>query len=184
MTPPCRGDGAVHPVQSCSRCSDVMQGAVATGGEDLGVITPDVERLRIAFTFRMKVLQFAFDGNSNNPYLPANIQGSQWVVYPGTHDNPTSLGWWQQLDEGPDSALPLVWMLQSKRLDGNCWSSAWPPPRSLTLRCRTCCIWMMRPVSTRRARSVATGTGGWCRWMKPLMVRFGLWVACRGLVRR
>lgn len=69
--------------------------------EDLGVITPDVERLRDRFHLPgMKVLQFAFDGNSNNPYFPANIQGSQWVVYPGTHDNPTSLGWWQQLDEG------------------------------------------------------------------------------------
>ena len=69
--------------------------------EDLGVITPDVERLRDRFHLPgMKVLQFAFDGNPNNPYLPANIQGSQWVVYPGTHDNPTSLGWWQRLDEG------------------------------------------------------------------------------------
>ena len=69
--------------------------------EDLGVITPDVERLRDRFHLPgMKVLQFAFDGNPNNPYLPANIQGSQWVVYPGTHDNPTSLGWWQRLDDG------------------------------------------------------------------------------------
>ena len=67
--------------------------------EDLGVITPDVERLRDRFRLPgMKVLQFAFDGNPRNPYLPSNIHGTGWVVYPGTHDNPTSLGWWQRLD--------------------------------------------------------------------------------------
>ena len=68
--------------------------------EDLGVITPDVERLRDRFRLPgMKVLQFAFDGNPRNPYLPSNIHGTGWVVYPGTHDNPTSLGWWQRLDD-------------------------------------------------------------------------------------
>ena len=68
--------------------------------EDLGVITPDVERLRDRFHLPgMKVLQFAFDGNQVNPYLPSNIKGSGWVVYTGTHDNPTSLGWWERLDQ-------------------------------------------------------------------------------------
>ena len=63
--------------------------------EDLGVITPDVEQLRDAFRLPgMKVLQFAFDGASDNPYLPENTDGHRWVVYTGTHDNPTTLGWW------------------------------------------------------------------------------------------
>ena len=47
----------------------------------------------------MKVLQFAFNGDSNNPYLPENIQGNSWVVYTGTHDNPTTLSWWDGLDK-------------------------------------------------------------------------------------
>ena len=69
--------------------------------EDLGVITPDVERLRDYFALPgMKILQFAFDGQSTNPYLPANYQGPHWVVYTGTHDNATTLGWWRQLDDG------------------------------------------------------------------------------------
>lgn len=68
--------------------------------EDLGVITPDVERLRDRFRLPgMKVLQFAFDGNPANPYVPNNIKGSHWVVYTGTHDNPTTIGWWQRLSE-------------------------------------------------------------------------------------
>ncbi len=69
--------------------------------EDLGVITPPVEALRDRFGLPgMKILQFAFDGNAENPYLPANMAGNHWVVYTGTHDNATSLGWWQGLDGG------------------------------------------------------------------------------------
>ena len=67
--------------------------------EDLGVITTDVENLRKNFELPgMKILQFAFDGNDDNPYLPRNIEGRNWVVYTGTHDNSTSLSWWQCLD--------------------------------------------------------------------------------------
>jgi len=68
--------------------------------EDLGVITPAVEALRDRFALPgMKILQFAFDGNAANPYLPGNIQGCRWVVYTGTHDNATAQGWWQALDQ-------------------------------------------------------------------------------------
>lgn len=68
--------------------------------EDLGVVTPDVEALRDHFALPgMKILQFAFDGEADNPYLPANIHGDRWVVYTGTHDNATTIGWWKALDE-------------------------------------------------------------------------------------
>ena len=67
--------------------------------EDLGVITPDVEKLRKNFKLPgMKILQFAFDGKEDNPYLPKNIKGENWVVYTGTHDNSTSISWWDSLD--------------------------------------------------------------------------------------
>ncbi len=67
--------------------------------EDLGVITPQVEKLRDKFALSgMKILQFAFDGNLDNPYLPENINGYRWIVYNGTHDNPTTVGWWNELD--------------------------------------------------------------------------------------
>lgn len=68
--------------------------------EDLGVITPEVERLREHFGLPgMKVLQFAFSGDSSNLYLPHNF-GRNCVVYTGTHDNDTSLGWYQGASEG------------------------------------------------------------------------------------
>ncbi|MEY3928904.1 MAG: 4-alpha-glucanotransferase [Cyanobacteriota bacterium] len=66
--------------------------------EDLGVITPAVEALRDSYRLPgMKILQFAFDGNPDNPYLPENFRGDDWVVYTGTHDNATCIGWWNGL---------------------------------------------------------------------------------------
>jgi 4-alpha-glucanotransferase len=66
--------------------------------EDLGVITPEVEELRDRFGLPgMRVLQFAFDGSPQNPYLPHN-QARNSVVYTGTHDNDTTLGWYRGLD--------------------------------------------------------------------------------------
>lgn len=66
--------------------------------EDLGVITPEVEKLRRHFDLPgMKILQFAFDGGPDNPYLPHNHE-RDGVVYTGTHDNDTTLAWYQGLD--------------------------------------------------------------------------------------
>ena len=63
--------------------------------EDLGVITDDVTELKNDFNLPgMKVMQFAFDGNNNNPHLPHRLEISD-VVYTGTHDNDTTLGWVQ-----------------------------------------------------------------------------------------
>ncbi len=77
-----------------------LKGKLPLVAEDLGVITSEVESLRDRFSLPgMKILQFAFDGNRENPYLPENVHGSRWVVYTGTHDNSTTIGWWQALDE-------------------------------------------------------------------------------------
>lgn len=67
--------------------------------EDLGVITPEVEDLRDKFEFPgMKILQFGFGSDPGNPYLPFNYQRN-CVVYTGTHDNDTTVGWFNQLSE-------------------------------------------------------------------------------------
>jgi 4-alpha-glucanotransferase len=67
--------------------------------EDLGVITPDVEALRDHFGLPgMKIVQFAFGGGPSDPFLPHNhVQNS--VVYTGTHDNDTVVGWYQRVPE-------------------------------------------------------------------------------------
>ncbi len=84
---------------------EVLGALVETSGrgtlvaEDLGTITPEVTALRHRFDLPgMKVLQFAFDGDEENFYLPRN-HGELNVVYTGTHDNDTTLGWWESADD-------------------------------------------------------------------------------------
>lgn len=73
--------------------------------EDLGIITEEVNDLRTRYELPgMKILQFAFDGSADNPYLPENIEFNS-VVYTGTHDNDTSLGWYESLNEAQKNHL-------------------------------------------------------------------------------
>lgn len=73
--------------------------------EDLGVITPEVAALRARYGFPgMKILQFAFDSGASNPYLPHNHQEKS-VVYTGTHDNDTTVGWYHSLSEAQRSRV-------------------------------------------------------------------------------
>ena len=80
-------------------------GALNIIAEDLGVITPEVDKLRLDNGFPgMKILQFAFafdngDWQTDNAYLPHNIEKLS-VAYTGTHDNNTTKGWYDELDDG------------------------------------------------------------------------------------
>ena len=65
--------------------------------EDLGVITPEVEALRDKFNLPgMKLLHFAFDSDRTNTFLPYNYTNNNCVVYTGTHDNNTTVGWFAE----------------------------------------------------------------------------------------
>jgi len=67
--------------------------------EDLGLITPDVVALHDRHNIPgMAVLQFAFGDPGAHAYLPHRIN-SKYVIYTGTHDNDTTLGWWSTLNE-------------------------------------------------------------------------------------
>ncbi len=73
-------------------------GGMPLVAEDLGLITPEVVALREEFDLPgMRILQFAFDGAPENSYLPHNHKRST-LVYTGTHDNDTTLGWYRSLD--------------------------------------------------------------------------------------
>ena len=73
--------------------------------EDLGFITEEVLALREQFSLSgMKILQFAFDSNAENPYLPHNHETLS-VVYTGTHDNDTTCGWFNGLNEDQKSRV-------------------------------------------------------------------------------
>src|SRR5581483_3897821 len=73
--------------------------------EDLGLITTDVVAIRQALGYPgMKVLQFGFDGDGSNPYLPHNYS-ADCVVYTGTHDNDTTTSWYALLPENQQHAV-------------------------------------------------------------------------------
>lgn len=88
--------------------------------ENLGVITEEVEALRHEFNLPgMLVLQFGFDGNAHNPHLP-HYHTALDVIYTGTHDNDTTLGWYATLDDHSrayiaeyfcGAADPMPWLL-------------------------------------------------------------------------
>lgn len=74
-------------------------GSLPIIAEDLGVITPDVDAIRDEFGFPgMRVLQFAFGGDASSPNLPHNYHQNV-VAYTGTHDNDTTVGWFNNREE-------------------------------------------------------------------------------------
>ena len=68
--------------------------------EDLGIITPEVEQLRDDLGYPgMKILQFAFLDGTKSAFMPHNFKSANTVVYTGTHDNNTTVGWYNESDE-------------------------------------------------------------------------------------
>jgi 4-alpha-glucanotransferase len=83
-----------------------LGGHVPVIAEDLGLITDEVRALLAQTGFPgMKVLQFAFGGGSDNPYLPYNYADPNCVVYTGTHDNDTTRGWFKTASEEEQAAV-------------------------------------------------------------------------------
>ncbi len=93
--------------------------------EDLGVITDEVIKLREKFGFPgMKILQFAFYGDEHNPYLPHNIQ-ENFVVYTGTHDNETTVGWYKNLPQHIKDYVNRYLKTDGKKIHLDLIKTAW-----------------------------------------------------------
>ena len=89
--------------------------------EDLGVITPEVEALRDKFNFPgMKILQFAFDDDRANGFLPYNYTDRNCLVYTGTHDNNTTVGWFYE--RSPEERAKVIDYLGCVGEDGIHWA--------------------------------------------------------------
>ncbi|MGQ0836685.1 MAG: 4-alpha-glucanotransferase [Gammaproteobacteria bacterium] len=86
------------PGRSLLRALQAELGDLPVVAEDLGFITPDVKALLKRFSLPgMRVLQFAFGGTADNVHLP-HMHTRDMVIYTGTHDNDTTLGWYRALD--------------------------------------------------------------------------------------
>ena len=99
--------------------------------EDLGMITDDVRELRDRFELPgMAVLQFAFDGLPDNPHVPARHRRNE-VVYTGTHDNDTTVGWYSSLD--PATRSRAVAGLRGQRMPDDLIELAYASPAQLAV---------------------------------------------------
>jgi 4-alpha-glucanotransferase len=104
--------------------------------EDLGTITPGVQQLRDEFHLPgTRVLQFAFDGHPDNPYLPHNFV-SNAVVYTGTHDNAPTREWYEEL---PDYQKQNLWSYVKRAPAGSAEAApelirlAWSSPAAVAI---------------------------------------------------
>ena len=105
-----RGPGGA-PLEAAER----ELGPLRLVAEDLGVITPPVERLRRRLRLPgIRVLQFGFSGRRTNPHAPANV-AEDVVCYPGTHDNDTAAGWWAAASDAERARVRLA--LESAGID-------------------------------------------------------------------
>jgi 4-alpha-glucanotransferase len=100
------GQWVAGPGASFFQAAQAELGHLPFIAEDLGVITADVQALRDQFRLPgMRILQFAFDGHADNPYLPHNFVHNT-VAYTGTHDNATTRQWYEEL---PDYQRQNFW---------------------------------------------------------------------------
>jgi len=135
--------------------------------EDLGVITPEVDALREQFGFPcMRVLQFGFGGRGAHTHLPHRFT-PQTVVYTGTHDNDTTLGWWRS-GAGEQEKIELQSYLQEIRSEGEI---IWAMVRAAARSVAKLCIFPMQDLlwlgSEARMNTPAQADGNWQWRMHP-----------------
>ena len=110
-------------------------GSLPVIAEDLGLITPEVNSMRKECGFPgMKVLQFAFEDDWHQPFLPHNVE-SLSVIYTGTHDNNTTRGWWKE--SSPELRRNVCRYLgfesNEENIAANLTRLAWMSPSSLAI---------------------------------------------------
>ncbi|HEY8996643.1 MAG TPA: 4-alpha-glucanotransferase [Edaphobacter sp.] len=129
--------------------------------EDLGLITPEVDELRLHFQMPgMRVLQFGFSDRGSHLHLPQSFVPNT-VVYTGTHDNNTTLGWWSN-DASEQERDHLQTYLQSIHHDGEV---VWAMIRAAARSVANICIFPLQDVlhlgSEARMNTPAAGEGNW-----------------------
>ncbi len=99
-----KGEWVLGPGEKFFKTMEIYFGKLPIIAEDLGILVPEVYELRDKFGFPgMKILQFAFGANGEKKFLPHRYE-KNCVVYTGSHDNDTTLGWWYSIqNDGSDT---------------------------------------------------------------------------------
>lgn len=142
------------------RLKEVL-GSLPFIAEDLGLITPEVDELRERFGMPgMRILQFGFMDRGSHLYLPHRFVPNT-VVYTGTHDNNTTLGWWQE-DASSTERANVQAYLQTIEHDGDI---VWAMIRAAARSVANLCIFPMQDVlhlgGEARMNTPAAGAGNW-----------------------
>jgi 4-alpha-glucanotransferase len=99
------GEWVKAPGLELFRAMEAAMGPLPLVAEDLGLITEEVEKLRLDLGFPgMKVIQFGFGDVGAHIHLPHRIEANT-VLYTGTHDNDTTQGWWRTASKQEHKAL-------------------------------------------------------------------------------
>lgn len=127
------GRWAPGPGRACIDALQPVLRGTQLVAEDLGHITEDVIAMRQALGIPgMRVLQFAFDSDTDNPHLP-HRHGGDTVCYTGTHDNDTTLGWWQALDDAGRQRVREALRQDDPRMPQALLELAWGSPAPLAI---------------------------------------------------
>jgi len=137
-------------------------GPLSFVAEDLGFITPEVEELRELFGMPgMRILQFGFTDRGSHNYLPHRFVPNT-VVYTGTHDNNTTLGWWKEEATKAERAHLQTYLQKIHHAEDVVWVMIRAAARSVA----NLCIFPMQDVlhlgSNARMNTPAAGAGNWC----------------------
>jgi len=129
--------------------------------EDLGVITREVDELREFFGMPgMRILQFGFGDRGGHIYLPHRFVENT-VVYTGTHDNNTTLGWWRD-DASPTERANVQTYLHPIEHDGDI---VWAMIKCAAASVASICIFPLQDVlhlgSEGRMNTPAAAAGNW-----------------------
>ena len=99
------GEWIKAPGVELFRALETALGPLPIVAEDLGLITPEVDALRLEFQMPgMKVMQFGFDGKGSHVHLAHNFKPAT-VAYTGAHDNDTTQGWWDAASDAERAAF-------------------------------------------------------------------------------
>jgi len=133
--------------------------------EDLGMITEEVHVLRKKFKLPgMKILQFAFGGGADNPYLP-HQHSYDMVAYTGTHDNNTTMGWWQAASDNERQHLQAYFGITDEGMP-------WPMIRAALASPAVLAIIPMQDLlelyTTARFNTPGTLDNNWCWRMQAI----------------
>jgi 4-alpha-glucanotransferase len=164
---PAEAETAVHGVwvkapghELFERLKEVF-GELPFVAEDLGLITPEVDELREHFGMPgMRVLQFGFVDRGSHLHLPQNLV-PKMVVYTGTHDNNTTLGWWREDATERERRHLQTYLQPIKHDDDVVWAMIRAAARSVA----NLCIFPMQDVlhlgSAARMNTPSAASGNW-----------------------